>query len=177
MEKELILAAQMNNKRAMEMLFTSSQRRIYLTAYSFLHNVDEAKDTVQEVFLRIYENIQKFDTSKNFFPWAYRITKNICLNRLQLKENKNQSLPDWEIVSAKTKDPSAIYQQTEEIKKIKEAVSRLDGPHREIIILKYFEEHSYKEMAEILDISIGTVMSRLFNARKKLSKLLENDFD
>lgn len=147
-------------------------RRIYYAAYSFLHNVDDASDIVQEVFLRAYKNLSSFDTSRSFYPWLYRIARNLCINTVQRASRKDTALPAEELIPARTGDPAAELLRKEEIEELRTALERLSDKHREIIKLKDFQDCSYAEIAEILDIPIGTVMSRLYAARSKLREVL-----
>lgn len=172
MEAQLILAAQSGDERALAELIRRYDRRVYRLAYSFLHNVDDAADVVQEVFLRAYRNLSRFDTTRAFYPWLYRITRNLCINKRNLGANKERTLPADDLIPSVTFDPLTIVVNNEEIEALKNAICLLPDLHREILLLKHFQECSYADIAEILGIPIGTVMSRLFNARKKLKSLL-----
>ena len=83
MEAHIIAEAQGGSHDAFSKLVDLYARRIYYAAYSFLHNVDDASDVVQEVFLRAYKNLGSFDTSRSLYPWLYRITRNLCINTVQ----------------------------------------------------------------------------------------------
>jgi len=172
METQLIVAAQAGDSSAFEQLVKRYSRRIYRLAYSFLHNGDDAADVVQEVFLRAFRNIARFDTTKTFYPWLHRITRNLCINKRNLKANREGTLPVEDLLPASGIDPLAITLQNEEVETLKRAIDELPDMHREILLLKHFQECSYAEIAEILDIPIGTVMSRLYNARRKLRDIL-----
>jgi RNA polymerase sigma factor (sigma-70 family) len=179
MESQLVSLAQTGDREAFSRLVTLYSRRIYRLAYSFLHNVDDAADVVQEVFLRAYRSLSRFDTSRAFYPWLHRITRNLCLNRRALKANREGSLPVDDppppvVPGARVwGDPVASTLANEDVASLRSAIDRLPEMHRNILILKHFQECSYAEMAELLDIPVGTVMSRLHNARQKLKILLE----
>lgn len=172
MERELILKAKTGNKEAFASLINAYSKRIYYAAYSFLRNIDDAFDIVQEVFLRAYKNITSFDHNRAFYPWIYQITKNLCINKIKRKDSKNLLLPEYDFVQSHYELPDTSLLNDENIKKIRAGMDALPAGAREIIILKHFEDCSYAEIAEILDIPIGTVMSRLYNARKKLREIL-----
>ena len=172
MESELILSVQAGNKAAFDELVNIYSRRIYHLAYSFLHNVDDAADIVQEVFLRAYRNFSRFDPTRALYPWLYRITKNLCINRYQRAANRERTLPGEELIASATLDPLNEAVRNEEAEAIRKAVDNLPPMHREILIMKHFHDCSYAEMAEILSVPVGTVMSRLCNARAKLRKEL-----
>lgn len=167
MENILIAKAKMGDDAAFSGLVKMYDRRVYHTAYSYLRNMDEAKDVSQEVFLRLHRGLEGYDTSRPFFPWLYQITKNLCLNRLGSRSYLTESLPEEEPVTA-LRGPEEETLRNEEAREIRSAVSGLPEKLREVIELKHFQGCSYKEMAEILDVPEGTVMSRLYNARKAL---------
>ena len=172
MESELIVLAQGGNREAFGKLVNLYGRRVYYSAYSFLRNVDDAADIVQEVFLRAYRNLSSFDTSRALFPWLYRITRNLCINRNRLRSNRELPLPAEELLPNREGDPAAQTIRLEEAREVREAVDQLDQKYREVLVLKHFQECTYADIAEILDIPIGTVMSRLYTARMKLKENL-----
>lgn len=172
MERELILQARAGNREAFGRLVGMYGRRVYHTAYSFLHNVDDASDIVQEVFLRAYRSLSSFDVSRALFPWLYRITRNLCINRTRRASNRDLALPVDDILPARVADPADLAVRTEEERQIREAIENLPDKYRSAVVLKHFQDCSYAEIAEILDIPIGTVMSRLYTARMKLKACL-----
>lgn len=172
METQLIIAAKAGDSQAFSELVRRYSRRVYRLAYSFMHNVDDAADIVQEVFLRTYRNFSRFDTTRPLYPWLHRITRNLCINRRNLKVSGETSLPLEELLPATGEDPLALTLAHEAVTELEAAIGKLPDAHREIIMLKHYEECTYAEMAEILDIPIGTVMSRLYHARRKLKTLL-----
>ncbi len=171
-EQRLIAAAQAGDTRAFEELVKRYSRRIYRLAFSFLRNLEDASEAVQEVFLRAYRNLDRFDRSRAFYPWLHRITRNFCINLSKKGSYREGTLPDDGLIKALTPDPLEAAMASEEVETLKKAIAALPEVHRSIILLKYFEECTYVEMAEILDIPVGTVMSRLYNARVKLRSLL-----
>lgn len=172
METQLIVQAQHGSNDAFSRLVTLYGKKIYYAAYSFLHNVDDAADVVQEVFLRAYKNLASFDTKRSFYPWLYRIARNLCINTVKRASHRDIGLPAEELIVSTGPDPAAELLRNEELVELRGALARLPEKHREIIDLKTFQDCSYSEMAEILDIPIGTVMSRLYAARLKLKELL-----
>ncbi len=172
MEQELIIRAQAGDEFAFSGLVRLYDRRIYQAAYSYMRNTDESKDMVQEAFLRAYRNFHRFDVSRSFYPWLHRIIKNLCLNRKASKSYQTSGLPEFE-PSSGLRGPEEEVLRMESAREIRTAVDNLPEKHREIIYLKHFQECSYQEMAEILDIPGGTVMSRLYNARKALKAVLD----
>jgi RNA polymerase sigma-70 factor (ECF subfamily) len=124
------------------------------------------------VFLRAYRNISSFDTKRSFYPWLYRIARNLCINTVKRASRRETSLPEEELIASAGPDPAAQLLKNEEVEELRLAITKLSEKHREIINLKTFQDCSYAEISEILDIPIGTVMSRLYAARAKLKELL-----
>ncbi|MBN2511107.1 MAG: sigma-70 family RNA polymerase sigma factor [Spirochaetales bacterium] len=174
MEQDIIMEAQQGSAKAFGLLVNAYSKRIYHAAYGFLRNMDDATDIVQEVFLRAFKNIATFDVSRPMYPWLYRITKNLCLNKIQHKESRNTGLPEWEL-KGNSPTPEELTLRTYDEEHLSSALKSLPDNYREILELKHFQDCSYQDIADILGIPIGTVMSRLFNARKKLRKVLEED--
>jgi RNA polymerase sigma-70 factor (ECF subfamily) len=162
----------MNKNEAFSSMFRSFDRRVYYTALRYLRNRDEAADITQEVFYRAWKNIGSLDPRRPVFPWLYRITKNLCINRVKRKSGSEAGLEFPELEPGNESVENDLL-RSESRAEINKALAALPENFREIIILKHYDECSYEEMAEILGISRGTVMSRLFNARKMLRKKLE----
>jgi RNA polymerase sigma-70 factor (ECF subfamily) len=177
-ERELLLRTKSGDGRAFEALVLTHSGRIYRTAYRLLGNVEDAFDLCQEAFLRAYKNIHRFDENRPFYPWLYSILKNLCLNFLARKRQQPAIIKDpdlWERRFATSlPGPAEQMLESEDVKRLWEAIGDLSETHRRILIMKHFDNLSYAEMAEILSIPIGTVMSRLYHARKKLGEIYDN---
>lgn len=171
MEQELIIAAKKGNSDAFGKLVKIYSKRIYYASYYILKNVDEASDIVQDVFFKAYEKIDTFQLGFSFYPWLHRIAKNLCLNRLKSKDFNHNELPDYDI-EGKFLTPESEYFRQDEAKQLWKAINSLSEDSKEILILKHFQNCSYDEISDILSIPKGTVMSRLFNARRKLKEIL-----
>ncbi len=157
-----------------ELLVKNNMQRAYYAALGILGSHDSAMEISQEAFIRAYRSFKKFDHSKKFFTWYYKILRNLCLNFI--RDNKSKVDSKYLEQAKYTSDESnpAVELENEETReKLEKAMAELDFDDREIITLKEFENYSYKEIAEALDIPIGTVMSRLYYARKKLAQKLE----
>lgn len=175
-ELEIIRGWKRGDKRAYEVLVRRYMGEAYLVAYGFAGNAEDARDLSQEAFVKAYQARAKFDESRPFYPWLYRILKNHCLNFVTRRrshisiddENQHREIP------CPRPSPLEDLEQNERQRIVRVAVSRLSVDHREVIVLKNFKGHSYREIADILDIPIGTVMSRLFYARHALRALIED---
>jgi len=177
-ERQLLLRTKSGDRRAFEGLILANSGRAYRTAYRLLGNVEDAFDLCQEAFLRAYQNIHRFDENRPFYPWLYSILKNLCINFLKRKRKQPALIKDpnlWEqIFATALPGPAEQTLEREDVRRLWQAIDGLPETHRRVVIMKHFDNLSYAEMAEILSIPIGTVMSRLYHARKKLGEIYDN---
>lgn len=171
---EALLLCQQGDRQAYGVVVKKYMKRAYFTALALVGNRDDALDLSQEAFMRAYQALARFDLRQQFFTWYYRILRNICLNHLRdhakfinLSETEEPEMVDGDA------DPAALAERNDLSERLWKALGSLCADHREMIILKDLEGCSYKEIAERLGIPPGTVMSRLFNARKQLKNKLE----
>jgi RNA polymerase sigma-70 factor, ECF subfamily len=152
----------------------------YYVALGYVGNAEDALDISQDAFVSAFRHITAFDTSKSFFPWFYSILKNLCMNHLnrirRLREDSIEGMAEEEDevtlpVEAINPEQSAVQKDLRI--KIGQAIRHLRPKEREIIILQHLQDFSYQEIADLLGIPIGTVMSRLYSARRALRKELE----
>lgn len=160
-------------KSDFERLVKMNMKRAYYIALGFLGSHDLAMDASQEAFIKAYRNFKKFDKNKNFFTWYYKILKNHCLNVIRNIKNKKEE--NYIEIKNDSENPLDDIEQKEQIKLLEDALKKLSFEKREIIILKEFEDKSYNEISGLLDIPVGSVMSRLFYARKELGKILKKE--
>ncbi len=172
LDAELIRSAQGGDREAFGRLILRYARRIYRAVYFIVRNLEDAKDITQETVYRAYRSLERFDPAKPFYPWLHQIARNLSLNYIARAEHRNVGLPEEELIASRMVDPEAVAIRSEEAASLYRAIDRLNPDHREIIMLKSFGDCSYAEIAEILGIPIGTVMSRLYNARMKLKSIL-----
>ena len=168
----MIHAAKAGNSQAFAMLVRGYLPRLYAVAYSFLRNVEDASDICQETLLRVYRNFSRFDETRAFFPWVYRILKNLCLNQVKKKTRSPYEMDTADRIVSHHKAPEELLLEKEEAELLQKALNRLPEKHREILVLKEWGGASYRELADALGIPEGTVMSRLYNARKSLKKVM-----
>lgn len=170
MEKELILRAQAGDNTAFSHLTQSYLRRAHRVAYRYLGNAEDAADICQELFLRVYRHLPRFDAGRPFYPWLYRILRNLCLNQVQ-RVFPTVPLGETELPGSLAAPEGALLRE-EAVRGLYAALDSLSAPDREVLLLKHFDGLSYAEMAELLDIPRGTVMSRLYYARRRLGREL-----
>ena len=141
------------------------QRQAVSHATAILGNREDALDAAQEAFIDAFRGMNSFDEARSFYPWFYVLLRNRCY-KMAARRRETESVDETVIVAWNSS-------AREEILALEEALLSLDRQDREIVTLKYFDGLSYDELAERLEIPKGTVMSRLFHARRKLQVKLE----
>lgn len=180
-DKTLVRAAQNGDMGAFEELVARHRDKIYARAYSMMRNEEEAIDLSQEAWVKAWQRLKQFQGESSFATWMTRITINLCLD--QLRRHKRQRSESIEAMNEEsggverqmpvvTVNPTEGLERGELRQRIDSALSQLSYAHRTVIVLHEFEEMEYKEIARTMDCSIGTVMSRLFYARRKMAALL-----
>jgi RNA polymerase sigma-70 factor (ECF subfamily) len=181
-DQALVKAAQSGDRQAFGKLVERYQRRVYALAFGIVRSREDAWDVAQEAFVKAYRNLDRYEGTAAFFTWLYRITYNLSIDVLREKSRRDQvGLDDNpNVEEALRRDGRGVDGHPEDMATRKElqavlqsAMSRLSEKHRAIIVLREVEGLSYEEMADVLGISKGTVMSRLFHARQNLQTLLQ----
>ncbi|HUV36477.1 MAG TPA: RNA polymerase sigma factor [Patescibacteria group bacterium] len=159
--------------KAFEVIVRATMKRAYAISLGLLGNAEDARDVSQEAFIAAHRARRRFDDQRPFFPWFYRILRNRCLNFIQMRARRREISMDVLSERADGRDrPDRDMIRKERIEAVWRALFALSPDHREVIVLRTFQEFSYREIAEALGISEGTVMSRLYYARKALAKAL-----
>ena len=176
-EAELIDAALDGDTEAFGRLVQTHQDRLFGAMLQVTRSAEEAEDVVQEAFVRAYVKLHTFQRNSRFFTWLYRIAFNSALSRRRRKRATLSLDQTREVTGIEPIDsvdaPDERMLQTERIEMVRTALDRLSDEHRAIMILRELENHAYEDIAEILEISIGTVRSRLNRARTQLRQTLE----
>ena len=165
-EREVLVLVKKGNREAYEEIVNRYMKRAYYIALGFVHNHQDALDISQESFIKAFRKIKSFNTQRPFFPWFYRLMKNLCFDHLK-RSSRIKEIPLEEI---------NVLEEDGEDKEIKEVlwrgIERLSFEQREVIILRYFQQLSYQEIAEMTEKPIGTVMSSLYYAKKRLKETI-----
>jgi len=180
-DPKLVRAAQQGDMPAFEELVARHRDKIYARALSMMRNEEEAIDLSQEAWVKGWQRLRQFQGEASFGTWMTRIVINLCLD--QLRKQKRQRTESIEAMDEEsggverhmpvvTTNPTAGLERGELRQRIDKAMSQLSYEHRTVLVLHEFEEMEYKQIAEAMKCSIGTVMSRLFYARRKLAALL-----
>ncbi len=171
-EDECIESVKKGNTEAYSTIVKAYMKRAYYIALSFVKTEQDALDVSQEAFIKAFRHIKKFKTGSPFFPWFYQILKNLCLDWLK----KNKPGDQVPLENIELADPADFHHsQRDEVLKIQlwKGIEKLELEQKEILMLRYFQGFSYKEMAQILDKPIGSIMSGLYYARKNLKTKME----
>ncbi len=182
-EIRLISGAKHGDPHSFEALVDRYMGRATRVAYGYVGNRDEALELAQEAFFRVFKALDRFRDGEPFAPWFFRILRNACISYIQ-KHRKpghfsmHQTGRDGddtkiEFADARTITPDQHAELSETQKQFWACMEKLSMNHREIIMLRHFEDLEYAAIAEVLEIPIGTVMSRLYHARRKLRDVIE----
>ena len=172
------MRSQQRDTGAFSQLVARTQTGVFNLAYSILHNREEAEDLTQEVCLRVWRALPQFRGDSKFSTWLYRITTNLCLNRRRQLRAYLRVVDDNAVIermAAQEPGPVDIALVTDQRKRVWTAVDCLPDKYRLVITLFYQEQLSYKEIARILSLPLGTVKSHLSRARKALARILQPD--
>lgn len=175
-DENLILLCQKGKIRAFETLVNRYKKNAYFIALGLVGNSDDAFDLSQEAFVRVYKSINKYNGRSKFFPWFYTILTNLCKNHLK-KQNVRKKYLSSEIAREKltqTQESEGESEKESLKQKLLDEIDKLPYKFKEVIVLKHFRGFSYKEISETLGIPVGSVMSRLYYARKKLKENLKH---
>jgi len=182
-DKQLVRAAQGGDMAAFEELVARHRDKIFARAYTMMRNEEEALDLSQEAWVKGWQRLKQFQGESSFGTWITRIVINLCLDQLRKhKRQRTESIEEMDEESGGverqmpvvTVNPTAGLERGELRKRIDTALAQLSYEHRTVLVLHEFEEMEYKQIAKTMGCSIGTVMSRLFYARRKLAALLED---
>lgn len=177
----LFKAAQRGNMQAFEELVARHRDKIYARAFSMMRNEEDAIDLSQEAWVKAWQRLKQFQGDSSFLTWMTRIVINLCLDQLRKqKRQRAESIEEMEEESGGVErqmpvvspNPTEKLERTELRARIDRALGQLSYEHRTVLVLHEFEELEYKEIAKRMQCSIGTVMSRLFYARRKMAVLM-----
>jgi len=176
-DEEIARKVQKGDTQSFGLLIERYEQKLLRYAKKFIFDSEEAKDLVQEVFMKAYMNIRSFEISRRFSPWIYRVAHNEFINAIRKKKKSPVFYIDFDIffphpISTQGADSEANKQDLKRM--LDECLGKLDPKYREPLILYYFEEMDYKEISEILKIPISTVGVRLQRGKSVLKKIMKN---
>jgi RNA polymerase sigma-70 factor (ECF subfamily) len=183
-DQSLVAACRLGDRQAFKSLMQRYQRKVYSVAYGFLRNQEDALDVVQESFIKVHRYLGNFEGNSSFYTWLYRIVTNLCIDHIR-KNKRHRELEfddglrhDGEdggmaaLPLSSLGDPAQVLQRREILDAVQDGLQYLSDKHRAVIIMRELQGMSYEEMAQAMKCSKGTIMSRLFHARRNMQKLL-----
>lgn len=187
-DRTLVEAAQRGDRDAFRTLFHRNHRRAYALALGIVRHPDDALDVVQDAFIKAYKHLDKFAGNSSFFTWLYRIVTNLAIDHLR-KHRRVQSVPldaqrspdgseeDGLLPARIAGHPRHALMDKQIRVRIDAALDELSENHRAVLVMRELEGLSYDEMARVMGCSKGTIMSRLFHARRNMQRRLADLID
>ncbi len=189
-DRGLIAKAQAGDVVAFRQLVERHQRRAFAIALSLVRDENDARELVQDAFLRVYRGLATFQGGSSFFTWLYRIITNLSIDLIRKPgrqladidesrfDSEDAQEADFPLLSrVDGSDPADVVRRREIASRLQAALDALPPYHRGVIVMREIEGLSYEEMATAMNVSKGTIMSRLFHARQKLQKALADCYE
>ncbi|MEO6590119.1 MAG: sigma-70 family RNA polymerase sigma factor [Pyrinomonadaceae bacterium] len=179
-DEQLVELAVSENPEAFGEIVNRWERKIFALCYGMLGREDEAKDAAQEAFINAYRNLAKFRGDAKVSSWLHRIAVNQCLTKKRREKSRSETFLDEEkneeerfFVAPLSKTPSREFESNEKTRTVRQVINSLPEDLRQIVIMKEFEEMTFQEISETLELPLSTVKSRLYTALKQMRMKLE----
>lgn len=172
-EPQIKELAKQDRKRAVHIMIQKYRESLLYHAICIVKDRDEAYDLVQEVFIRAIREERLFTHDFRIKAWLYRVTSNLCFNLVRNKKRRSAILDAAKMSDRSDADQLSDIFSDERRTEVLKAISTLSEEHQNILMMRYYNDLSYKELSEVLDVKLGTVMSRLSRARSKLLEVLD----
>ncbi len=168
--------ARNGNKEAFGKIIEAYQTPVYNLAYRMLNNSGEAEEAAQEAFIRAYTRLESYNPDHKFSTWLLSITSNYCIDQIRKRRALLLSIdeplaPHPALMSDREEAPESQLVQSQQEEMVQSLLEGLEPDYREAVILRYWHELSYEEIAEVMDTSVSAIKSRLFRARKQLAEI------
>jgi len=182
-DRELIEKAQEGDERAFRALLTKYERAVYNICYKMVRDKEEARDLAQEAFMKVFAILDRYNPAYSFSNWLLKITSNLCID--SMRKRRIETLPMDQPIRTEKGDverqypaasdpPDKALLDKERAALLQQAIDKLPEHYRIMIVLRHQEDRSYDDIADILDIPLGTVKARIHRAREMLKNALEN---
>lgn len=177
-EQIWILQALQGDQQAFARLVTRYQRQVYNLSYRMLQNAEDAQDATQEAFLRAYRALPSFELGRKFSSWLLSIASNLCIDILRRRRFIWLSLEDVSFrLASSTEEPDGAVLRHEQADEVQQLLAQLPEKYRLVVVLRYWHDLSYKEIAETAGLTLNTVKTRLHRARHMLARAMEEEED
>lgn len=182
LETKLALLARKGDQRAFAEIVELFKDKIFHLAFRMLNNRHEAEDVVQDTFLRVYKNLERYDENQKFSTWIYRIGTNLCIDRLRKRKpvysldaemNEQEGIDGYALIPSDDRTPETELMLSETKEMIREAIDSLPAKYKSVMVLRYLNELSLQEISEVLDMPVTTIKTRVHRGREFLRKKLE----
>jgi len=189
-DRALVVKAQAGDMGAFRLLVERNQRRGFVLALALVRDENDARDIVQEAFVRVFKSLDSFQGGSSFYTWLYRIITNLSIDWMRKPGRRTAELDDDRLGGGESDDtdppflsapgganPIDVIGRREIASRLQAALDGLPSYHRAVVVLREVDGLSYEEMAEAMGVSKGTIMSRLFHARQKLQRALSDCYE
>lgn len=181
-DAELIRRCLANDQAACGQLLARYRRQVLALVWRMVNDREDAQDLAQEAFIRAFRSLHTFDTTRSFPAWLFRITTNLCVDHYRKRKLNTVSLvqtsgPDQEErtldITADEAGPDQVYAERQHAERLDQLVKSLPAPYRIVVLLRHQSDMAYEEIAEALNLPLGTIKARLHRAHKMLREKLE----
>jgi len=176
-DQELVASTLNGERDAFAELVSRYQRPVYNLTYRMLGEAREAEDAAQEAFMRAYQHLKRYDTKRSFKTWLLSIASNYCIDRLRKRRltwlSLDEPLPPHPALNSNKPMPEQVAVNNERQSAVQALLSELQPDYRAAVVLRYWYDMSYAEIADTLDTTESAIKSRLFRARQMLAQKLE----
>lgn len=163
-------------RQAFAELVQRYQKQIYSLAYRLTNNAEDAQDLAQEVFIKVYQVLHKYDGERPFFPWMYKVASNVCYTELRRRPSPEVPLDNiiefGPLVPVSPEQPETEFERKEMQRLVHQAIAELPENYRIPMVLRYLEEFSYQQIADAMELPLTTIETRLYRGRALLQKRL-----
>jgi RNA polymerase sigma-70 factor (ECF subfamily) len=181
LDRELVEAARGGDREAFRTLFERYNRRAYALALGIVRQPDDALDVVQEAFIKAHKHLDRFEGTSSFYTWLYRIIMNLAIDLLRKRKRVTELAEDSDEAGLLPQllggNPGRALMDKEIRARIDAALAELSDNHRAVLVMRELEGLTYEEMAKAMGCSKGTIMSRLFHARKNMQRQLADLYE
>ena len=176
-DRDLVLLTRRGEVEAFGEVVARYQKSVFNVCYRMLGERMEAEDLAQETFIRAYERLRTFDAKRPFGPWIRKVATNVCLNHIQKQKPESYEFDEERDQSpaAARQEPEVHLQGAQAADEVRKAILSLPGHYRAVIELRHYQEMSYSEIAEVLELPVSDVKSHLYRARRKLAAQLSSN--
>ena len=173
-DRDLVLRTRRGEVEAFGEVVARYQQSVFNVCYRMLGERMEAEDLAQETFIRAYKRLETFEVERPFGPWIRRVAANVCLNHIQRRRPESYEFDEERDRSpaADRQEPETYLQGAQNAEEVRQAIVALPAHYRAVIELRHYQEMSYSEISEVLELPLSDVKSHLYRARKKLARLL-----